>query len=48
MVMSDSQFKAFIRVCIRDLIDAINAKTPEEKNEIIRQLLEDFQRTLED
>lgn len=48
MGMSDAQFKAFLRVALRDLTDALNAVTPEEKDQIIRLLAEDFQKTLED
>lgn len=48
MGMSDAQFKAFIRVALRDLKDALEAATPEEKDAIIRALSEDFQKTLED
>ena len=48
MGMSDAQFKAFIRVALRDLEDALKAATPEEKDRIIKALSEDFQKTLED
>lgn len=48
MGMSDAQFKAFLRVALRDLTDALNAATPEKKDEIIKSLAEDFQKTLED
>ncbi len=48
MGMSDAQFKAFIRVALRDLQDALAAATPEEKDKIIKMLAEDFQKTLED
>ena len=48
MGMSDAQFKAFIRVALRDLQDALAAATPEEKDKIIKRLAEDFQKTLED
>lgn len=48
MEMSDAQFKAFIRVALRDLQEALAAVTPEEKDRIIKLLAEDFQKTLED
>ena len=48
MGMSDAQFKAFLRVALRDLMDAIEATTPEEKDAIIKSLADDFQKTLED
>ena len=48
MGMSDAQFKAFLRVALRDLTDALEAETPEEKDRIIKSLAEDFRRTLED
>ena len=48
MGMSDAQFKAFLRVALRDLMDALNAATPEEKDKIIKSLASDFQKTLED
>lgn len=48
MGMSDAQFKAFLRVALRDLTDALEAATPEEKDKIIKSLAEDFQKTLED
>lgn len=46
--MSDAQFKAFLRVALRDLTDALEAATPKEKDKIIKSLAEDFQKTLED
>ena len=48
MGMSDAQFKAFLRVALRDLMDAIKAATPEEKDKIIQSLADDFEKTLED
>ena len=48
MGMIDAQFKAFLRVALRDLMDAIEATTPEEKDAIIKSLAEDFQKMLED
>lgn len=48
MGMSDAQFKAFLRVALRDLMDALSAATPEEKDEIIKSLANDFQKSLED
>ncbi|MDY4232102.1 MAG: hypothetical protein SOX74_08490 [Candidatus Faecousia sp.] len=48
MGMSDAPFKAFLRVALRDLMDAIEATTPEEKDAIIKSLADDFQKTLED
>lgn len=48
MGMSDAQFKAFLRVALRDLMDALEAKTMEEKDEIIKSLADDFRKTLED
>ena len=38
MGMSDAQFKALLRVALRDLMDAIKAATPEEKDKIIQSL----------
>lgn len=46
--MSDAQFKAFLRVALRDLTDALEAAAPEEKDKIIKSLAEDFQKSLED
>lgn len=48
MGMSDAQFKAFLRVALRDLTDALKAATPEEKDRIIKSLADDFQKSLED
>lgn len=48
MEMSDIQFKAFLRLVIRDLTDALNAATPEETDRILKALMSDFQKTLED
>ncbi len=48
MGMSDAQFKAFIRFVLRDLTDALDAETLEEKDRIIKSLAEDFQKSLED
>ena len=45
---SDVQFKAFLRLVIRDLTDALNAATPEETDRILKALMSDFQKTLED
>ena len=42
MGMIDAQFKAFLRVALRDLMDAIEATTPEEKDAIIKSLADDF------
>ena len=38
MGMSDAQFKALLRVALRDLMYAIKAATPEEKDKIIQSL----------
>ena len=43
MGMSDAQFKAFLRVALRDLTEALQAATPEEKDAIIKALADDFQ-----
>ena len=48
MGISDAQFKAFLRVALRDLTDALEVATPEEKDRIINSLAEDFQKSLED
>ena len=48
MGMSDAQIKAFLRVALRDLTEALKAATPEEKDKIIKALAEDFQKSLED
>lgn len=48
MGISDAQFKAFLRVALRDLTDALEVATPEEKDRIIKSLAEDFQKSLED
>lgn len=48
MEMSDIQFKAFLRLVIRDLTDALNAATPEEADKILKALISDLQQTLED
>lgn len=42
MGMSDAQFKAFLRVALRDLTEALQAATPEEKDAIIKALADDF------
>lgn len=48
MEMSDIRFKAFLRLVIRDLTDALNAATPEEETRILKALVSDLQKTLED
>lgn len=48
MGTSDAQFKAFLRVALRDLTDALEAATPEEKDKVIASLAKDFRRTLGD
>lgn len=48
MGISDAQFKAFLRVALRDLTDALEVAALEEKDRIIKSLAEDFQKSLED
>ena len=48
MGMTDVQFKAYLRLAIRRLEEALQADTPEKKDEIIKALAEDYKKTLED
>ncbi len=48
METSDVQFKAFLRLAIRDLTDALNSAAPEEADKILKALISDLQRSLED
>ncbi len=48
MGMTDMQFKAFLRLAIRDLEDLMNAGTAQEKDKIAAKLLEDYKKSLED
>lgn len=48
MGMTDKQFTGFLRLAIRTLKKALEAKTMEECKELIAGLLEDMQNTLED
>ena len=48
MGMTDAQFKAYLRLALRRLDEALRADTPERKDEIIKELAEDYKKTLED
>ncbi len=47
MGTTDKQFAGFLRQAIRTLRKAIETKDPNERMELLRGLLEDFQNTLE-
>lgn len=48
MGMTDKQFNAFLRRLIKGVKDILKAKTLDEKNEMLNELLEELQKDLED
>ena len=48
MGMTDSQFKAFIRFVLDDLIEIQAEDNPEKKNEKLKKVIENLQKALED
>ena len=48
MGMTDSQFKAFIRLLLDDLMEIQAEKNPEKRDEKTKKLIENLQKTLED
>ena len=48
MGMTDSQFKAFIRFVLDDLIEIQAEKVPERRDEKMKKVIENLQKALED
>ena len=48
MGMTDKQFDGYLRFLLRDLKDALRIEDPNNKNEKIKEIIEDIQKTIED
>ena len=48
MGMTDSQFKAFIRLVLDDLTEIQSEKGPERRDEKLRKVIDILQKALED
>ena len=46
--MTDKQFNSFVRFLLDSLLDAIKAKTEEERQERLQKIVDNLQKTLED
>lgn len=48
MGMTDKQFNAFLRRLIKGVKDILKAETVEEKDELLKEFLDELQKDLED